>query len=1515
MRCSVVLDWNATARVAVGLLRRKLFDVFDLGRQPLLRTCLGLMLAILLITSLYAADRPKKEMRETATLPTDKNVLKRFSAIDDYLAEKRWIEAIDVLLDIAQSDGRMLVQAQFGAAGESAVYLNVAARCNILLSQLPPEGLALYRRKIDPQAKRWLDRWEQSHDEVNLQRIIREAYLSSYGDDALWELGEAAWDRGDIGSARLYWTQLVPLTQEAHAQKLPTVLRYPDSDRPAPDVLVRLILCTLMEGDRERATQELQRFTELFPDAEGSLAGRQGRLGELLAQILAESVQWKSPDDIGDVATFGINSSRGGKLPESVELGASKWSHSLPSNVLPPLDRPNLPHDRGPLSYYPVTYRDVVLVNNSRSIWAWNLLTGEPAWPSENGNAEIYSAVAEGTASSPSQSCAGVPYYTMTIADGKLYARMGSPVTNPTDNETSSEASESDLICLDLAGGQGKLVWKIGANELIKDEQKQWRFEGSPLVMAGRAYVALSRRRTQLEFAIACIDATTGTLLWNRTVAWTRSPVEDHQNRVSHLLLTAGAGKLFLSTDAGAIIAVNAKGGQLEWAITYESLAPARPHLLSSHFYQGLLPPIYHEGFVFVAPNDCNRVFCIEADSGRVRWQHRQPESDRWRHLLGVAPGGDAGRLIISGNTLWAIDIATNKTVFGSRSNTLGLRGPSVEQGYGRGLIAGDVILWPTREAIKIVDAKSGGVIGSKPLQTPTAADVAGNLVLCQEMLLVAQPEKIVAYCEYSLLKQRLERELSERENPASIQAVSQVGQLSAGNRIKHESTESLLGQLAEIESAEGNRQAAASSLRKAILASESSEHVDDAAKPRFRQRLLELLRQMARTAIEEGHASVAIEHLTEAQTLSTEPAEVVTNLLMMAEAEMALSRPVAAVAQWQKILDSEPLQTLPMRQSTAGSIAAGLISDLIQERGRAVYAEIERHANREIASRRQANDLDGLNAALRRYPNAEASSQAWRALATLNRRAGRTNEALAIQARLLEAAGAPDVRGGMLLEWADTLEQAGYWRPARSAWTQLESKAFATQEIDIEGSKQQLGEVARERLARDSHTPTETAGSSKIRTVDRGWTVALRPNQTATEKQFPPPPGLDDAQVLAPESIAPAAGLECVLIHKAGDPAGVWQCLDRGTGKVRWRTTFPATPWWAAYSETNLLLAIDRQLFALTLESGNALWNTSLSPPGEVLEHRSFSTAVPAPAAIESRDPSMQACFRGHWAFFFDPQWGVTAIDARTGSLTWTFQPPRGKLQPQWSCSERLIAVQTLQPATTWLIDIAAKCQASDRPGPVEPWLHGPVFSSDNALIVLSADRRIESRSLLNGQRRWRYMGGMSFAHVDPVVWSTGSALLTTIDGTTLVRIDPLTGMPSWTAGVADVPLMAPARQVVCTGDAAYVASQGLLRRISLKTGECTWQRYLGTIADQWRLSICGDLIAAWSVESSSQVKPPRVGSRQSVVWCDCLSGHPVQTTAFAPGERVLDLAADDQGCLVRTNQNLVAFRNSLLK
>ena len=230
----------------------------------------------------WAADPPKKPMRETATVGADANVLKRLGTVDDYLADKRWAEAVDILHELALSNGQSLVLAQDGQAGGSRVYLNVATRCQVLLSRMPKEGLAAYRRKVDPQAKRWFESWQRTRDASELERLLRQAYLSSFGDDALWALGEAAWDRGNYSGARLYWSQLVPMPEEFRAAHLPTVLRYPDSNLDAASVVARLVLCSLMEGHRERAIEQQQQFVKLYPQAEGKLAGRQGRLAELL---------------------------------------------------------------------------------------------------------------------------------------------------------------------------------------------------------------------------------------------------------------------------------------------------------------------------------------------------------------------------------------------------------------------------------------------------------------------------------------------------------------------------------------------------------------------------------------------------------------------------------------------------------------------------------------------------------------------------------------------------------------------------------------------------------------------------------------------------------------------------------------------------------------------------------------------------------------------------------------------------------------------------------------------------------------------------------------------------------------------------------------------------------------------------------------------------------------------------------------------------------------------------------
>lgn len=1440
----------------------------------------------------HAAERPntKKPMQESVTLPADMNIRKRFGTIEDYLKEKRWSEAIDLLQEISQTDNRQLVQIPQEKGAESIAYLNVTTRCNVMLSKLPPDGLAIYRKKVDPQARRWMDQWKQTRDEADLQRVLREAYLSSVGDEALWALGEAAWDRGDTALARLYWTQLAPLATEARDANLPTVLRYPDTDLDQASILSRLVLCTIMEHDRVRAAIEIERVRERYPDAEGTLAGKQGKWVDLLKGVFDESIAWESSVQT-DVPTFAINAHRSGTVPDSIEIGASKWSRPLPTNRLH-TDRHFLVPERGPLSYHPVVYQDLVLVNNARSIWAWNLLTGEPAWPTERGTAEIYPPAPDDITGLPQQKAnVGVPNYTMTVADGKLFARMGSSITNVAEGES---AVDSDLVCLDLAAGQGKLVWKVAATDLIKGEHT-WRFDGSPLVLSGRAYIVLARR-PQFEFAIACLDAATGTLLWHRPVAYARGHVEEHQNRISHLLLAAGAGKLYLSTDAGAIIAVNASDGRLAWAVTYESLAPSKS--LVSNPEQGMVPAMFHDGLVFAAPNDCSRVFCIEADSGQVRWQLRQPEpmGNRWRHMLGVVPGGESGRLIVSGATLSAIDIATRKIVYGPRAG-VGNRSPlgDSERGSGRGVITGELILWPTRESISIYDAVSGAMIGNRPLNSGGNAETGGNLTVSQGMLLVAQPEKLVAYCEYSLLKQRLEKEISLRSAPA------QADESLTLPRPAPRTLSSLLSQLSDIEYAQGNVNDAIDAMRKALSAATADQENDKATVAKVHSQLQELLLHASRAALAEGQGTVAIDRLIEARKLASTPTDVATILMAMAEAELARNRPVAAIDCWQQILDDNRVRAASYHESTAQIAATQAITELIHDRGRAVYAAVEHRASAEIPALLASGDLSALRQTLQRYPQATATVDAWRELANLELRAGRSSSALAIRAQLLDQSILPAERVSALVEWGDTLEAAGYWRSALSTWRRISATTAASLEINLEGRTRIVGDVIRDRLVNPIYKQLDDLDRQSSQHLARAWSVDLA-EANAT------------SNLLLPHGVAPAPELGCVLVqlrqNEPGATSSRWDCLDRATGRIRWSRSWTVAPQWSAYAESHLLLAMEDRLIAISLESGTELFSVPLAAtPGANRQFEQHQMGHRSRGSATAKEPPIQFEVRDHFVLAFDPLSGLSVIDSRRGELLWHFTPPRGKLQREWSAGDTQIAIQTLQPAITWYVDVAKERHVTERPGSSEPWLQPPCLSHAETIASVFTDRRIEARSTLTGRTLWNYQGGMSFANADPVLWPAGQRLLLTVDGTSLTSINRATGRTDWSVGLADRPLVDPSRQVIAIDDHAYAANYGLLRRISLKQGTCDWEQFLGNATDQWSIAGSHSLIAAWP-QSLPVAGSSARAAESFVVWCDAKTGRIVQKTKCGESERALSVTGDEHGWLIQTDRSLTAMQ-----
>ncbi|MCA9014649.1 MAG: hypothetical protein KDA77_04875, partial [Planctomycetaceae bacterium] len=143
-------------------------------------------------------EAPPK-FREAVSLDVNNTVLKKMGSVRDYLAERQWEDAINILVQISNEYGDSMYPESPGR------YLRVSEYCQNLLTGFPREAIAIYRTKTDPRARRWLEQAEAESTVQPLLNIVEQALMSSYGDDALYRLGEIAWEQGNLSQARAYW--------------------------------------------------------------------------------------------------------------------------------------------------------------------------------------------------------------------------------------------------------------------------------------------------------------------------------------------------------------------------------------------------------------------------------------------------------------------------------------------------------------------------------------------------------------------------------------------------------------------------------------------------------------------------------------------------------------------------------------------------------------------------------------------------------------------------------------------------------------------------------------------------------------------------------------------------------------------------------------------------------------------------------------------------------------------------------------------------------------------------------------------------------------------------------------------------------------------------------------------------------------------------------------------------------------------------------------------------------------
>lgn len=665
-----------------------------------------------------------------------------------FVANQQWGEAVEILWKLPELHGEKMLPVS------SRRFVNVRDYCHLQLATLPAEALALYRDRVDAQARRLYEEGVRQHDAASLTQVLQQYFCSSSGDDALLALGDLALEAGNTGRARGFWERILPAKYwdrftppPVEANDSTIWLLYPDTDLDQAAVRARLILVSILQGDLRPAHDSLQTFRRECGAAQGSLGGRHVCYAEFLEDLLAQSAEWPAERADRSWLTFGGAAERTKVYPQALETGSVAWAVDLPemsvgeSSLTAGARR--VAETRGQLlSYHPVIFEHLVLVSTLDDIRAYDLETGQPMWAESDDQPYFYKLPGEhleqrggGQAMVPSF---GVPRFTLTVSNRRVYARLGSPRTSrPSDMPLSLKRSH--LVCLDL-DDEGSLVWNI-SDALDGDvTDRSWAFEGSPVVDADGVYVALRRSGVRPQQYIACFDPETGRQKWRRLICAADTPAQG-QEEITHNLLTLHAGTLYACTNLGAVAAIDTRDGEIQWIRRYPRAHHVDFSKQAKHFYRDLTPCVYYHGLLFVAPSDSELVMALDAPTGLLVW--RTFFAEDVVHLLGVADG----KLVASGDKLWWIDALQGKIVPppGSGRAECFPEGGS-PNGLGRGLLSGNLVYWPTWDKVYRFDHHANRQLD--PIELNVRGAAGGNLLPAGNALLIATHNRL------TLLKQ-----------------------------------------------------------------------------------------------------------------------------------------------------------------------------------------------------------------------------------------------------------------------------------------------------------------------------------------------------------------------------------------------------------------------------------------------------------------------------------------------------------------------------------------------------------------------------------------------------------------------------------------------------------------------------------------------------------------------------------------------------------------------------------------
>ncbi len=650
------------------------------------------------------------------------NTRKRLAEAQQKLAAGKATEAADDLQRILDESGDdlVLVQNNHFQPARRLVQQSFAA--------LPPETLKAFQNRLEEPAKKLLDAGRRDRDPAPLRQLLGRYFISRPAEEGILLLGELLFERGEFRAAEQTWRWLLPAADAGE-------LSYPNPKTDPALAKAKLLLAEIFAGDLDRAKADLALFSKEHPKAVGHLAGQDGTFAETLAKLLAAPPVPRVGRGPSGWTTFAGNPSRDGLVSEPMpKIRASEptWCTALPRG---PGEKPGRRPASFPaaktLAFHPVVLDGRAYIAEAGRIVSFDLKTGESRIAFDLRALEDAPSLGEGETALPNLLDAD---FTLTAHAGKLYARLGNVALPNGTDIPGGRTSASFIVVLQPLNPAAlpKTAPTLKATATLapptgKPGKVAW--EGSPLVADGKLFAAFTRldERGRGIHAVACYDDPPGAKPnWVADIADTDASLPRHR----HEVLTLAGSNVVLALPQGLIAALDRGTGKLAWAFR----APAAERPPPNGSQQDLCPAVFSSGRLFFAPAEGDKLYALDADSGRPAWEAGPMQVEQ---ILGVARNRVVVTISAPHKGIRAYDTAT-----GSAEEPRGWKNHDDRDlaTYGRGLLTEDSVLWPTKQNLNTLSLLDGS------MRVQPQGQPHGNLAYADGVLLVATPTELWGY-------------------------------------------------------------------------------------------------------------------------------------------------------------------------------------------------------------------------------------------------------------------------------------------------------------------------------------------------------------------------------------------------------------------------------------------------------------------------------------------------------------------------------------------------------------------------------------------------------------------------------------------------------------------------------------------------------------------------------------------------------------------------------------------------